>query len=128
MKLTKNILDRMIMEEVEKMRNTPFKSDYEREQHLRKQQEEAEERRKTQKDLRPDYDLMRLSKGILEEGEELLATPDDEGFVKIKASALQRVLNEQQMDIEKTCNRQSYYKVDQILDFIKRMNAAQKGK
>tara|TARA_Y100000592_G_C5409048_1_gene287173 strand:- start:89 stop:472 length:384 start_codon:yes stop_codon:yes gene_type:complete len=127
MRLTKKILDRMIMEEMDKQGNIPFKSDYEREEHLRKQQEEAEERRQKKKAIRPDYDLMRLSKGILQE-QELLAEPDDEGFVKIKASALQRVLNEQQIDVEKTCNRQSYYKLDQILDFIKRMNQAQKGK
>ena len=126
MKLTSKILERLILEEIENT-HIPFKSDYEREQHLRKQQEEKESHRQKEKEIRPDYDLMKLSKGILQE-QELLGKPDKDGYVKIKASALQRVLTEQKSDIEHTCNQNSYYQVNQILDFIKRMNQAQKGK
>ena len=126
MKLTSKILERLILEEIENT-HIPFKSDYEREQHLRKQQEEKESHRQKEKEIRPDYDLMKLSKGILQE-QELLGEPDKDGYVRIKASALQRVLTEQKADIEHTCNQNSYYQVNQILDFIKRMNQAQKGK
>ena len=101
MKLTSKILERLILEEIENT-HIPFKSDYEREQHLRKQQEEKESHRQKEKEIRPDYDLMKLSKGILQE-QELLGEPDKDGYVRIKASALQRVLTEQKADIEHTC-------------------------
>ena len=127
MRLTKRILDRMIMEEIDKKRNTPFKSDYDREQHLRKQQEEAEERRQKEKEIRPDYDLMRLSKGILEEGE-LLIEPSNDGYVRIKADALKRMLNENTEKIKEVCNRNRFFQLDQILDFISKLKQAEKGK
>ena len=129
-KMTSKVLDRVIrevLEEQQAQKNTPFKSDYEREQHLRQQQKEAEARRQKEKELRPDYDLMRLSKGILQEGE-LLAEPDEHGYVKVKEDALQRILNESTEQIKVQCNRHSYFQLDQILGFISKLEAAQKGK
>ena len=127
MKLTKKILDKLIQEEMQKMKNQPFKSDYEREQHKRKQQEEAEERRRKKKELRPDYDLMKLSKGILQEGE-LIAEPTDDGYVKIKEDALKRILNENNGNVQQLCNKNRYFQLDQILDFISKLKQAEKGK
>lgn len=126
MKLTSKVLDRLIREVISEQKHVPFKSDYEREQHLQKQQEEAEERREKKKELRPDYDLMKLSKGIISEGD-LLGEPDDAGYVKIKADALQRILTENNNNIEQVCNKNSYYKVNQILDFINKLNLSEKG-
>lgn len=122
MKIYAKALKKIIKEEVE-----AFKSDYEREQYLRNQQQEAEERRKKKKELRPDYDLIKLSKGILSENE-LNVEEDDDGYVKVKASALNRLLVENKGDVDKVCNNSGYYKLDEILDFIRRMNQAQKGK
>lgn len=127
MKLTKKILDKLIREEMSKVKNQAFKNDYEKEQHKRKQQEEAEERRQKQKELRPDYDLMRLSKGILEEGE-LLAEPSDDGYVRIKADALQRMLTETNGNVQALCNKNRFFQLDQILDFISKLKQAEKGK
>ena len=53
MKLTSKILERLILEEIENT-HIPFKSDYERYQHLDKQQEDAEEKREKEKEIRPD--------------------------------------------------------------------------
>lgn len=123
MKLTKEIIDRLVRE-VMAEKQVPHKNKHEREQYLKKQREDAEERREKKKELRPDLELMKLSKGILQEEVELLAEPDEDGFVKVKASTLSRVLKEN----TSACNTQGYYKIDQILDFISRMNNAQKGK
>ena len=126
-KLTSKVLDRLIREVLAEQKHEPFKSDYEREQHLRKQAKEKEERRQKEKEIRPDYDLMKLAKGILQEGE-LLAEPDNDGYVKVKEDALQRILNENTEDIKVQCNRHSYFQLDQILGFIAKLEAAQKGK
>jgi len=131
MRLTSKVLDRLILQVMNEMRlkegkHIPFKSQYEAEKHKRAQQEEAESRRKKKQELRPDEDLMKLSKGILEEGE-LVAEPDEEGFVKVKKDALHRLLKEGKIDIEATCNKNSYYKINQILDLLNRLNLSEKG-
>jgi len=128
MKLTSQTLNRLIREVIAERKNKAFHSDYEREQHLRKQQEEADTRRKEKEEIMPGLtDLTQLSKGIISEGE-LLAEPDEKGFVKIQAAALEKLLNENTDQLQKQCNAASYYKVDQILSFIAKMNKAQKGK
>ena len=89
MKLTSKVLDKLIREVVAEHKNIPFKSDYDREQHLRQQQEEAEARRQKKREIMPGMEeLTKLSKGIIAE-QELLAEPDDDGYVRIKADALQ---------------------------------------
>ena len=57
----------------------------------------------------------------------MIAEPDEDGFVKIKASALEKVLTEQNIDIQRTCNQNSYYKINQILDLLNRLNLSEKG-
>ncbi len=133
MRLTSKVLDRLILEVMNEMglsegKHIPFKSQYEAEKHKREQQEEAEAKRQREKELRPDYDLMKLSKGILEEGE-LVAEPDDEGFVKVKKDALHRLLKEGygNTNLQATCNKHSYYKINQILDLLNRLNLSEKG-
>lgn len=127
MKLTKKILDKLIQEEMSKVKNQKFKSDYEREQHKRSQQKEAEERRKAEKAIRPDYDLMKLARGVLQEGE-LIAEPTDDGYVKIKEDALKRMLSENNSNVQELCNKNRYFQLDQILDFISKLKQADKGK
>ena len=126
-KLTSEVLNRLIREVLEEQQHKAFRSDYEREQHLRNQQKEAEARRQKKKELRPDYDLMKLGKGILSEGE-LIAEPDEDGYVKVKEDALKRMLSESSQQLQVACNRASYYKLDQILAFINKLETAQKGK
>lgn len=132
MKLTSKVLDRLILEVMNEMglsegKHIPFKSRYEAEQHKRKQQEEAEQRRTRKRELYPGLEqLTQLSNGIITEGD-LIAEPDEDGFVKIKASALEKVLTEQNIDIQRTCNQNSYYKINQILDLLNRLNLSEKG-
>ena len=127
MKLTKEKLDELIREVLQEHKHVPFKSSYEREQHLKKQREEAEARRARKRELYPGLEqLTQLSNGIITEGD-LIAEPDEDGFVKIKASALEKVLTEQNIDIQRTCNQNSYYKINQILDLLNRLNLSEKG-
>lgn len=126
MKLTKARLHELILEVLQE-KQEEHKSEYEREQYLRNQQKDAEERRQKKKEIRPDYDLMRLSKGILEEGE-LLAEPSDDGYVRIKADALQRMLTESNGNVQALCNKNRFFHLDQILEFISKLKQAEKGK
>lgn len=125
MKLTKAKLNELILEVLQE-KQEEHKSEYEREQYLRNQQKDAEDRRQKKKEIRPDYDLMRLSKGILEEGE-LLAEPSDDGYVRIKADALQRMLTETNGNVQALCNKNRFFHLDQILDFISKLKQAEKG-
>ena len=125
MKLTKAKLEELILEVMQEKKEE-HKNEYERAQYLRNQQKDAEERRQKKKEIRPDYDLMRLSKGILEEGE-LLAEPSDDGYVRIKADALQRMLTETNGNVQALCNKNRFFHLDQILDFISKLKQAEKG-
>ena len=127
MKLTEAILNRMIRETLEEKKNEEFKTNVEEKEYKKQMEKDRQERREKEKELRPDYDLMKLSKGILEE-QELLIEPDNEGYVRIKKDALERVLSENTGELQRTCNNASYYQLNQILDFIAKMNKAQKGK
>lgn len=127
MKLTKAILNRMIRETLEEKKNEGFKTNAQEKEYKKQMEKDRQETREKEKELRPDYDLMKLSKGILEE-QELLIEPDNEGYVRIKKDALERVLSENTDELQRTCNNASYYKLNQILDFISKMNKAQKGK
>ena len=124
--LTKETLDKLIREVIKEHKHIPFKSKYEAEQHQLKQQKEHEAERERKRQVVPGYEnLLKLSKGILQE-EELI---DDEGdFVKIKRLALQRLLVENNTKVKAICNRNNYYQLDDILKFISKLNAAEKAK
>ena len=127
MKLTSKVLDRIIREVISEQKHTPFRSAYDREQHLRQQQKEAEARRQKKRETFPGMEeLTKLSKGIMQEGE-VIAQPDEDGYVKVKADALKRILTEQNIDVQGTCNKAGYYKLNQILDVLNRLNLAEKG-
>ena len=117
----------MIRETLEEKKNEGFKTNAQEKEYKKQMEKDRQETREKEKELRPDYDLMKLSKGILEE-QELLIEPDNEGYVRIKKDALERVLSENTDELQRTCNNASYYKLNQILDFISKMNKAQKGK
>jgi hypothetical protein len=129
-KLTAERLEELVREVI-KEQNTPFKSDLERKNHLQKQSEEAKQRRDKRDRVLPGYsELLSLSKGVLTE-EELLAAPDTEEFVKIKATALHRLLDGREVlneDAKTKCNAAGYYHIDDILSFITRLKQAEKGK
>ena len=129
-KLTAERLEELVREVIQE--NTRFKSDLERKQHMQKQAKEAEARRDQKEKVLPGHsELMKLGKGVLEEGE-LLAAPDTEDFVRIKATALHRLLDGREVlneDEAKTkCNAAGYYHIDDILSFITRLKQAEKGK
>lgn len=133
MKLTSTILDKLILEVMnevqllESHKHVPFRSSYEAENHKRDLQKGYEEKRTKEKELRPDYDLMKLSKGILQETE-LLADEDSEGYVRIKKNALGRLLKEgQNIDVHATCTKNGYQKLNDVIAFINRLNSAEKG-
>lgn len=130
-KLTPEILKQLVREVVAEQKMS-FKSDLDRKQHLEKQAKEAEARRQQKDRVLPGYaDLLSLSRGVLEESD-LLAQPTEEGWVKIKTTALKRILKDKEVlseeDERKEMNRKGYYKVNQILDFISRLKQAQSGK
>ena len=130
-KLTAERLEELVREVIQEQ-NTPFKSDLERKQHMQKQSEEAKQRRDKRDQVLPGYsELLSLSKGVLEE-DELLAAPDTEDFIRIKVSALERLLKQNEKLNEnsdrKRCNAAGFYHVDQILDFIAKLKSAEKGK
>tara|TARA_R100000008_G_C3482815_1_gene114730 strand:- start:151 stop:567 length:417 start_codon:yes stop_codon:yes gene_type:complete len=131
-KLTSKILDRLILEVMQEMglreshKHIPHKNRYEADKHQRELQKGYEEKRTKEKELRPDYDLMKLSKGILEE-DSFDPIEDEEGFVKIKKSALGRLLKEGG-NLDSTCKKHGYHKIDDVIAFINRINAAEKGK
>ena len=129
-KLTAERLEELVREVI-KEQNTPFKSDLERKQHMQKQSEESKQRRDKRDQVLPGYrELLSLSKGVLTE-DELLAAPDTEEFVRIKVSALERLLKQEPLNENsdrKRCNAAGYYHIDQILSFITRLKQAEKGK
>lgn len=100
MKLTKAKLDQLILEVLQE-KQEEHKSEYEREQYLRNQQKDAEERRQKKK---------------------------QDGYVRIKADALQRMLTENNDNVQALCNKNRFFHLDQILDFISKLKQAEKGK
>jgi len=135
MKLTSKILEKLILEVMnevqllESYKHIPHKNQYEAAKHKAKLQRSYEATRKKKKEIFPgNEELLKLSKGILQE-EELLSDEDEAGFVKIKSSALQRLLKEGQetIDIEAACRRKGYHQLQSILNFINNLNSAEKG-
>lgn len=132
-KLTSKILDRLILEVMSEMgmkeshKHVPFRTQSEADKHKAKLQKGYEEKREKERELRPDYDLMKLSKGILEE-QELLPDEDEDGYVRIKKNALGRLLREGNGNLDATCKKNGYQKLNDVIAFINRINAAEKGK
>jgi hypothetical protein len=130
MKLNLELLQQIIKEELGKVRtNQPFKSASDREQYLRNQQKRYSKERQARDDLYPES-LRSLSRGVLAEGE-LLTDEDEEGFVKIKKSALERLLVENKLtpdQVKSYCNKRNYLSLDQYLRIQDAFSDAKSGK
>jgi hypothetical protein len=121
-KLTKNLLDRLIREEMEKM-NIATKNDIKK--HRDELQKDREERRKREKEIgiMPDG-MKQLSKGIVTED---IYEEDEEGYVRIPKSVLDRHLNRTKEDIALWAKQMGYKTVEEWLKISNALASAQKG-
>ena len=122
MRLTKDILDKLILEEMEKM-NIATRNDVEK--HREELRKERDKRRQFKKDygIIPD-EMRRLSKGILEED---LYEEDEEGFVRIPKSVLDKHLQRTKEDIRVWAQQMGYKSVQDWLKLMNAMSSADKG-
>lgn len=107
--LTDKQLQRIIREEIQY-----FKSDYERDEHLRNQQNRYRQNRKVRDETYPES-LKALAKGIISEGEVIYDEDESEDYVKIKKAALKRLLIESKEKIHQICTKNGYLKLQQFL-------------
>ena len=135
-KLTQKRLEALILEVLEENRsktnkNIPFRNDSEREEHLRNQKERYAKERAHKEDVGiVPGSLSALCKGVIAEGDLIDDSEhkDENDFVKVKRSALKLLLKEaQSTDIQTTCNKHGYHKIDSVLGLINRINSAEKG-
>lgn len=125
MKLTKQRLHDLILEVMEE--RTAFKTNSERENHLRDQQKRYSKERQARDETYPES-LRSLSRGVIAEAD-LLTDEDEEGFIKIKKHALERLLAEtsQNINVEATCNKHGYKSMEQWLRIQDAFSDAKKG-
>ena len=121
MKLTKKILDRLIQEEMERM-NIATQND------VKKHREELRKEREKRYAKEEEYGIMpkelkRLSKGILEEKYE----EDDEGYIRIPKSVLDRHLQRTKEDIALWAKQMGYKSQEEWLRIMNAVASAQKG-
>ena len=122
MKITKKILYRLIQEEMERM-NIATQNDVKKHRdELRKEREKRyakeEEYGKMPKEMR------RLSKGILEEEQ---YEEDEEGYIRVPKSVLDRHLQRTKEDIALWAKQMGYKSVEEWLKIMNAMSSAQKG-
>ena len=122
MKLTKRILDKLILEEMEKM-NIATKNDILK--HRQDLADEREARRKKKKEfgIMPDG-MKQLSKGIVTED---VYEEDEEGYVRIPKSVLDRHLNRTKEDIALWAKQMGYKSQEEWLKIMNAVASAQKG-
>lgn len=122
MKLTKKILERLIQEEMERM-NIATQND------VKKHREELRKERENRYAKEEEYGIMpkemkRLSKGILEEEQ---YEEDDEGYIRIPKSVLDRHLQRTKEDIALWAKQMGYKSVEEWLKIMNAISSAQKG-
>ena len=122
MKLTKRILDRLIQEEMEKM-NIATKNDIKK--HREELRKDREERRKREKEIgiMPDG-MKQLSKGIVTED---IYEEDEDGYVRIPKSVLDRHLQRTKEDIALWAKQMGYKSQEEWLKIMNAVASAQKG-
>lgn len=120
--LTDKQLQRIIREEIQY-----FKSEYDREQHLRDQQQRYAANRKVRDDIYPES-LKSLAKGVISEGEVIFNDDESEDYVKIKKAALKRLLIESKEKLHQICNKNGYLKLEQFLKIQSLYMDSSKGK
>ena len=121
-KLTKTLLDRLIREEMEKM-NIATKNDIKK--HRDELQKDREERRKREKEIgiMPDG-MKQLSKGIVTED---IYEEDEDGYVRIPKSVLDRHLQRTKEDIALWAKQMGYKSQEEWLKIMNAVASAQKG-
>lgn len=122
MKLTKTILDRLIREEMERM-NIATQND------VKKHREELQQEREKRYDKEEEYGIMpkemkRLSKGIMEEAQ---YEEDEEGYIRIPKSVLDRHLQRTKEDIMLWAKQMGYKSQEEWLKIMNAISSAQKG-
>lgn len=122
--LRKSDLIGIIREEIEK-----FKSEYESKKHLDDQASEYQRQRKARDDSYPES-LRSFARGVLESNE-----AEDQSYVKIRKSALDRLLAEleepvitESDDVAKVCNSKGFYRLAHFLKIQSAYSDAEKGK
>ena len=123
MKLTKNILHKLIKEEMDKSMNIATKNDVEK--HREELRKDREERRKRKEEIGIiPSELTRLGKGIMEEEKH---EEDEDGYVRIPKSVLDRHLNRTKEDIALWAKQMGYKSVEEWLKITNALSSAQKG-
>ena len=122
MKLTKKILHRLIQEEMERM-NIATQND------VKKHREELRKEREKRYAKEEEYGIMpkelkSLSHGVLEEEK---YEEDDEGYIRIPKSVLDRHLQRTKEDIALWAKQMGYKSVEEWLKIMNAMSSAQKG-
>ena len=136
MKLTPERLKSLILEVLEEhqnktSQNIPFRNDYEAEEHLQKQQQRhAKERAQREEISIVPGSLKALAKGVLQEGDLIddLEADAKDGFVKIRRSALKRLLLKEGQNLQRACNKIGYKSLKQWLVISDAFSDASKGK
>ena len=122
MKLTKKILDRLIQEEMERM-NIATQND------VKKHRDELRKEREKRYAKEEEYGIMpkemrRLSKGILEEEQ---YEEDEEGYIRVPKSVLDRHLQRTKEDIALWAKQMGYKSQEEWLRIMNAVASAQKG-
>lgn len=122
MKITKKILYRLIQEEMERM-NIATQND------VKKHRDELRKEREKRYAKEEEYGIMpkemrRLSKGILEEEQ---YEEDEEGYIRVPKSVLDRHLQRTKEDIALWAKQMGYKSQDEWLKIMNAVASAQKG-
>ena len=134
MKLTKKILDRLILEALEEHRGVPKRDEGIKGQEIDRRRKVANAERTRKERERKDSiypgarELISLSRGILQEQD--LVGDDDDEFVKINRKALHRLLKEQTdpSQVQAYCSARGYKSMRQWLEITNAFADAGKGK
>jgi len=122
MKITKKILYRLIQEEMERM-NIATRNDVEKHRdELRKEREKRYAKEEEYATI--PKEMRRLSKGILEEEQ---YEEDEEGYIRVPKSVLDRHLQRTKEDIALWAKQMGYKSQDEWLRIMNAVASAQKG-
>jgi hypothetical protein len=135
--LSESILKKIIQEEIRDIlkehKGKPLSTGTIKQKNLARKRDEnsreySAEKRKNQRAIMIGYDeLKRLGKGILEENE-IQELDSDESNVSINRLALQRLLTENSAQLETTCKKAGFHKLEYFLNIQNAFSDASKGK
>ena len=123
MRLTKTLLDRLIKEEIEKM-NIATKNDIKRHREELRKEREKRYAKEEEYGIMPK-ELKSLSRGVVLEEERY--EEDDEGYIRIPKSVLDRHLDRTKEDIALWAKQMGYKSQEEWLDIMNKWESAAKG-